>query len=161
MVAISSVVRIVSVPLTPTSSKALSGGVFNSPGSVEYLTVYVTPGPATGCQATSRAGEESLTVGVTWTPSTLLGGLAVGLGTAIGVGVAVGVGTVTTVWVAVGVGVAEDCVGGSVVTFDGSLVVSDIVVPLTVTEVAGGMLVAPILPAWPIHIKNSQEGTTT
>ena len=140
-------VRIVSVPLTPTSSKALSGGVLNSPGSVEYLTVYVTPGPATGCQATSRAGEESLTVGVTWTPSTLLGGLAVGLGTAIGVGVAVGVGMAED---CVG-GSDEGCVGGSVITFDGRLVVSDIVVPLTVTEVARGMLVAPILPARPIH----------
>ena len=96
------------------------------------MTVYVTPGPATGCQATSRAGEESLTVGVTWTPSTLLGGLAVRvgaavelgvtvrlgvdigvgmaaeLGMAVGLGAAVGVGTVARVRVAIVVGVAED-----------------------------------------------------
>ena len=69
---------------------------------------------------------------------------------------AIGVGTV---WVAVGVtedcvgGSDEDCVGGSVVTFDSSLVVSDIMLPLTVTEVAGGMLVTPILPPGPIHVK--------
>ena len=51
----------------------------------------------------------------------------------------------------------EGCVGGSVVTFDSSLVVSDIMVPLTVTEAAGGMLVTPILPTWPRHKKFKLE----
>ena len=39
MAPLSSAMKVVDVPLIPLTSKAPSGGVFTSPGQVEYLTV--------------------------------------------------------------------------------------------------------------------------
>ena len=78
---------------------------------------------------------------MTRTPSTLLGGLAVGVGVAEGCDD--GSGEVCN-------GEPdEDCDGGSDATLGSSSVVVEIIVVLPVVEVGNGMLVTPVLSAWP------------